>query len=163
MSVGVVYNGSGLSTIDAKGRATIPSALRDSVQQSSGGNIVCLSRHPIYPCLIGFGLRELNQMRDDIDEKWKASVARGEDFDREAAGASASSMFETNFEASGRFVLQPMLRFFSKVEDSAFFHGTYGNFLVWNPDIFLSDGPSEFGAQKDELRYWQQETGKRIK
>ena len=58
MSAFVVYAGSGLSTIDAKGRVTIPAELRDTVAESSGENIVCISRHPNLPCLIGYGRAE---------------------------------------------------------------------------------------------------------
>jgi hypothetical protein len=55
VSAFVVYAGSGLSTIDAKGRVTIPAELRDTVAESSGENVVCISRHPNLPCLIGYG------------------------------------------------------------------------------------------------------------
>ena len=163
MSSGVVYKGSGLSSIDAKGRTTIPSVLRDSVQQSSGGNTLYVGRHSSLPCLVGIGLEELHEIKSDIQERRSAANARADEFDKEIAGASGSSIFDVNFEASGRFVLHPMLKFFSKLEDSAFFFGTIGNFLIWNPEIFLNEGPSEFDAQKDELRFWQQEHGRRAK
>jgi MraZ protein len=117
----VVYAGSGVSGVDAKGRTTIPAELRDSVQQSSGANSVCISRHNSLPCLIGFGGAERLKLRSDIETQWQSAVNRGTEFDRELAGVSASSIFETAFEASGRFVLSPMLRHFGQINDSAFF------------------------------------------
>ena len=108
MSAFVVYAGSGLSTIDAKGRVTIPAELRDTVAESSGENIVCISRHPNLPCLIGYGRAERQKLRADIESQWEAAIQRGGEFDRESAGVIASSIFETAFENSGRFVLQPI-------------------------------------------------------
>ncbi len=159
----VVYAGSGVSSLDAKGRTTIPAELRDTVQLSSEGNLVCLSRHAKLPCLIGYGRAEREKLRTDIETQWQAAVTRGDDFDREIAGIAASSIFETPFEASGRFVLQPMLRHFGRLEDRAFFFGTTTHFQLWNPDIFLSEAPAAFNPVKDELNYWLHEHGKRTK
>ena len=163
MSALVVYAGSGLSKIDDKGRATIPAELRDTVQMSSEANIVCLSRHASLPCLIGYGVAEKNKQRSDIETQWQSAVGRGEQFDRELAGVSASSIFETAFEASGRFVLQPMLRHFGKLDDRAFFFGATTHFMLWNPDVFLAEAPAAFGSVKDELNYWLSQQGKRGK
>jgi MraZ protein len=159
----VVYAGSGVSSLDAKGRTTIPAELRDTVQQSSEANIVCLSRHATLPCLIGFGRAERQKLRVDIEAQWQAALTRGTEFDRETAGVSASSIFETAFEASGRFVLQPMLRHFGRLDDRAFFFGTVTHFQLWNPDVFLTEAPDTYNHVKDELNYWLHEHGKRAK
>ena len=163
MSALVVYAGSGVSGVDAKGRTTIPAELRDSVQQSSGANSVCISRHHSLPCLIGFGGAERLKLRADIEAQWQSAVNRGAEFDRELAGVSASSIFETAFEASGRFVLSPMLKHFGRIEDRAFFFGATTHFMLWNPDVFLSEAPAGYNAVKDELQYWLAQAGKRDK
>ena len=163
VSVLVVYAGSGVSGVDAKGRTTIPAELRDSVQQSSGANSVCIARHSSLPCLVGFGGAERLKLRTDIETQWQSAVTRGDQFDRELAGISASSIFETAFEASGRFVLSPMLKHFGRIDDRAFFFGATTHFMLWNPDIFLKDSPAQFDAVKDELNYWLAELGKRGK
>jgi MraZ protein len=157
----VVYTGSGVSSLDAKGRTTIPAELRDMVQLSSDGNTVCLSRHATLPCLIGFGRAERQKLRIDIEAQWQSAVARGDAFDREVAGVTASSIFETAFEASGRFVLQPMLRHFGQLENRAFFFGTVTHFQLWNPDVFLAKAPAAFDHVKEELNYWLKDHGKR--
>jgi MraZ protein len=153
----VVYAGSGLSTIDAKGRVTIPAELRDIVAQSSGENIVCLSRHPTLPCLVGYGRAERNKLRADIEAQWQAAVQRGAEFDREVAGAIASSIFETAFEASGRFVLQPMLKHFGKLGDRGFFFGATTHFMLWDPEVFKASAPPAFAHVREELDYWLSE------
>lgn len=157
----MVYAGSGVSSIDAKGRVTIPAELRDSVQQSSEANLICLSRHSSLPCLIGFGRAERQKLRTDIEAQWQSAVSRGDQFDRELAGIASSSIFETAFEASGRFVLQPMLRHFGKLGDRAFFFGATTHFMLWDPDIFMDQAPAAFDQIKQELDYWLSQTGKR--
>ncbi len=154
VAAALVYGGSGLSRVDEKGRATIPAEIRDSIQESSAGNIVCLSRHTRLPCLVGFGRAERLQLRSDVEQQWQSAISRGDDFDREIAGVGASSIFETNFEASGRFVLQPMLRHFGKISERAFFFGATTHFMLWDPDIFLEQAPDHFRAVKEELEYW---------
>ena len=163
MSELVVYAGSGVSGVDSKGRTTIPAELRDSVQASSGTNNVCISRHSSLPCLIGFGGAERMKLRADIEAQWQSAVNRGTEFDRELAGVSASSIFETAFEASGRFVLSPMLKHFGRIDDRAFFFGATTHFMLWNPDVFLAEAPAAFGPIKDELNYWLAEAAKRGK
>ena len=162
MSALVVYAGSGVSGVDAKGRTTIPAEIRDSVLQSSGSNSVCISRHSSLPCLIGFGSAERLKLRADIEAQWQSAVNRGTDFDRELAGVSASSIFETAFEASGRFVLSPMLKHFGRIDDRAFFFGATTHFMLWSPDVFLKEAPAAFNPVKDELNYWLSQ-GKRDK
>jgi MraZ protein len=152
-----------VSGIDAKGRTTIPAELRDTVQLSSEANMVCLSRHAELPCLIGFGRAERQKLRADIEAQWQASIARGEDFDRETAGLKATSIFETAFEPSGRFVIQPMLRHFGKLEDRAFYFGTVTHFQLWNPDVFLAEAPNAYASVKEELSYWLTEYARRAR
>ena len=159
----VVYAGSGVSSVDAKGRTTIPAELRDSVQQSSGSNNVCISRHSSLPCLIGFGGSERLKLRADIEAQWQSAVNRGTEFDREMAGVSASSIFETAFEASGRFVLSPMLKHFGRINDRAFFFGATTHFMLWNPEIFMDSAPPAFAHVREELEYWLGEHGRRGK
>ena len=164
MSASVVYAGSGLSTIDAKSRLTIPAELRDAVAQSSGENSVCLQRHPRLPCLIGYGRTEKTQRKIDLDTQWQAAINRGGEFDREEAGASASSIFETSFEASGRFVIQPMLKKFGRLtSDRAFFFGVTTHFMLWDPDVFKASAPPSFAHVGEELDFWLEEFARRGK
>lgn len=163
MSALVVYAGSGLSTIDGKARVTIPAELRDPVAESSGENIVCLQRHPSLPCLIGFGRAERMKRRADIETQWGAAVDRGADFDREVAGAGASSIFETAFEPSGRFVIQPMLKHFGKLAGRGFFFGATTHFMLWDPEVFKASAPPAFAHVREELDYWLDEHKKRSK
>lgn len=160
MSSSFSFGGSGLSGIDSKGRTTIPAEIRDVVQKSSEGNIVCIGRHRELPCLVGYGRSERQQNRDIIEEMKRAAILRGEAFDDEEYGAASSSLYEINFEASGRFVLSPMLRHFGKLTSRVFFHGTDTKFLLWDPEIFLDEAPAKFKQAREELEYWLSVQGK---
>jgi MraZ protein len=159
----VVYAGSGLSSVDGKGRTTIPAELRDTVAESSAENSVCLARHPTLPCLIGFGRAERAKLRADVEAQWQSAVQRGAEFDRELAGINASSIFETTFESSGRFVIPPIHRFFGKLEDKAFFFGATTHFMLWNPDIFKATEVPGFTQVREELEFWLSDNGRRGK
>lgn len=163
MSASIVYAGSGLSTIDAKARLTIPAELRDTVIESSGDTVVCLQRHPTFPCLIGFGRSDRLRLRGDLETQWAAAVDRGEAFNREEAGLNASSLFETNFEASGRFVIPPMLKHFGRLKDRAFFFGVTTHFMLWDPEIFAISAPPAFMHVREEMEYWLGEAKRRGK
>jgi len=156
----IVYGGSGLSNVDGKGRTTIPSEIRKSVEVSSAGNMVCIARHSSYKCLVGFGRAERTKIRSDIERQWETALTRGEEFDRELAGINASSIFETVFEPSGRFVLQPMLKHFGGIDNQLFIFGATTHFMLWNPQIFLDDAPEQFAHVRDELDYWLNIHGK---
>lgn len=163
MSASIVYAGSGLSTIDAKARLTIPAEIRDTVSASSGENVVCLQRHATLPCLIGYGRAERSQLRGDLDAQWNAAVGRGDHFNREEAGLNASSLFETNFEASGRFVIPSMLKHFGRLKDRAFFFGVTTHFMLWDPELFSIAAPPAFMHVREELEYWLGEAARRGK
>lgn len=159
----VVYAGSGLSTIDAKSRVTIPAEIREPVAQSSGDTIVCLQRHATLPCLIGYGRAERLKRRADIETQWNAAVERGAEFDREIAGIGASSIFETAFEPSGRFVIPPMLKHFGKLRERGFFFGATTHFMLWDPEIFKTSAPPAYAHVREELDYWEAELERRGK
>lgn len=166
VSAFVVYAGSGVSGVDAKSRTTIPAELRDAVLESSGGsNEVHLVRHLEYKCLVGFGSNERDQRRSKIDSMQASAIGRGEQFVAEDAGIGSSSMYKMPFEASGRFVLNPMLGHFTGIapDSRVFFFGVTTHFLLWNVDIFLAQAPDKFRAEREELDYWLNIHGKRSK
>ena len=94
----------------------------------------------------------------------KVAIANGEDsFDDESVGDTAASINETNFEASGRFVLSLRERHFGQLTDRVFFHGVHTRFLLWNPEVFLKSAPTKFKQAREELEYALATSGKSVK
>ena len=128
-------------SVDAKGRITLPSELRDLLFKTSPDHKVCVSLHEEYDCLIGFGELEQARKLSDIDFQWKAAVQNGTSFNAEEAAVGGFSLtFTANCEASGRFVLHPDLRDMAMIKDSAFIYGAGRHFCIWNPDRYLEQG-----------------------
>ena len=112
---------------------------------------------------MGFGTTERDSLVTDLKKQWEYAQQRGENFDRQAAGGPlASSLTVIGFEASGRFVVPPMLRFFGKLEEQAFFHGNITNFYIWNPSILLAQ-ETGFEMQKEIAEYFLAEAERKRK
>ncbi len=138
MSGVFVYSGSALSAIDDKGRLSVPSVLRKDLIASSEGRILCLGTHEKWDCLVGFGLSRKAEMIAEIDREEDIAIARGEPYDRDAAGARKfSSLQELSFDASGRFVIPPMLQAVADMSEHVMFHGNGSTFCLWDPQTLL--------------------------
>lgn len=161
MSEFVVYSGTGPSSVDAKGRLTIPADLRNPVQQSSGGNEVYLGRDIDLPCLIGFGKGELIEQRIEQDRLRQAANQRGEKVNPRAA-LGGSVMHPMSFEPSGRFVLHPTLVGHASLQPHSrvFFVGAITHFYIWNADVFAAEAPEDFAHFRGDHEYYFGASGK---
>jgi len=138
LSGAFAYSGSAISAIDDKGRLSVPAFLRKNLVDSSDGRTLCLGTHEKWDCLVGFGLSRKADMLTEIDKQWEAAIARGESFDKDAAGARKfSSLQDLSFDASGRFILPPQLREIGNLEGNVLFHGIGTTFCLWNPQTLL--------------------------
>ncbi len=138
MSGAFAYSGSAISAIDDKGRLSVPAFLRKNLIESSDGRTLCLGTHEKWDCLVGFGLSRKADMLTEIEKQWEAAIARGESFDKDAAGARKfSSLQDLSFDASGRFILPPQLREIGNLESNVLFHGIGTTFCLWNPQTLL--------------------------
>lgn len=140
----------------------MPSQIRDAVMLSSRTNSVFIAMHPSLPCLIGYGLAEKEQAREDLQFQWRSAVEKGEHFDRDAAGAAAASEVQINFEANGRFVMPPMLRGIADLGERALFHGSTWHFSIWNPDVLMQQGDA-LRIPKKIAQFYLDEAGGRAK
>jgi hypothetical protein len=64
-------------------------------------------------------------------------VGRGDDFDRELAGAHRIIHFRNKFRGKRSICPVPHAAPFRQDWDRAFFFGATTHFMLWNPDIFL--------------------------
>ncbi|WOE76144.1 division/cell wall cluster transcriptional repressor MraZ [Alterisphingorhabdus coralli] len=117
----------------------LPAEFRKTVTESSDKRLLCLSRDTRFPCLVGYGLSRQDEIDAEIDRQEALATQRGEVFDREEAELSSSAMvFETGFDASGRFIFPPHARILARIEGQALFIGGGSQFQIWDPDALLA-------------------------
>lgn len=161
MSGNYAYSGSGISAIDDKGRLSVPAFLRKDLIASSDGRVLCLGKHEKWDCLVGFGLSRKIDMLAEIDKEEEIAIARSQPYDRDAAGARKfSSLQELSFDASGRFVLPPMLQAIGGLKDNVIFHGIGKTFCLWAPQA-LMDTTDDVPVDKRLVEFHLSELGKK--
>lgn len=161
VSAAFVYSGSALSAIDDKGRLSVPSFLRKDLIASSEGRVLCLGTHEKWDCLIGFGLSRKAEMLAEITREEDIAIARGEPYDRDAAGARKfSSLQELSFDASGRFILSPMMQAMGELDDKVLFLGIGKTFSLWNPELLL-DTTDDVPVNRKMVEFHLKEAGKK--
>lgn len=160
MSGAFVYSGSALAAIDDKGRLSVPSFLRKDLIASSEGRVLCLGTHEKWDCLVGFGLSRKAEMLAEINREEDIAIARGEAYDRDAAGARKfSSLQELNFDASGRFIMPPILQAVADMSEHVMFHGNGSTFCLWDPQTLL-DTAADVPVNKKLVRFHLDEARK---
>ena len=157
MSGAYAYSGSAISAIDDKGRLSIPAFLRNHLVASSNGRILCLGFHEKWHCLVGYGLSRKADILSDIEKQWAAAMTRGDDFDKDAAGASKfTSLQELSFDASGRFVMPPQLSGIRGIKNKVFIHGIGSTFCLWDPQTLL-DTTDDVPVDRQLVEFYLQE------
>lgn len=148
-----MFTGHALNAIDAKGRVAIPSGLRQAVEANGDGRNLIIAKHETDPCLIGYdrGWSELLHARLSRSEDRAADSGRN--YDRHNANRRAFGLVEdVPFDASGRFILPPMLRDRAQLTDLALFLGAGDTFEVWNPRVLIESEAMD--AEIKEVARW---------
>lgn len=143
MDIEHLFNGSALNGVDAKGRLSVPSFIRQVIERRSDARAIILGGHEVDPCLTAYDrnyariLYNENQRRRLIEEGADphAHFAR----DRRTFGVTE----EVPYDTSGRIILPPMMRRKGQIEELALFVGVGGTFEIWNPQLALKSGDPE--------------------
>jgi len=160
VSGAIAFSGSAISAIDDKGRLSVPAFLRKDLVASSDGRVLCLGTHEKWDCLVGFGLTRKAEMLAEIDREEDNAIARGEPYDRDAAGARKfSSLQELSFDASGRFIMPSILQAVADISEHVLFHGNGSTFCLWNPQTLL-DTAADVPVNKKLVRFHLDEARK---
>ncbi len=148
-----LISGSGLSTIDLKGRVAIPPVLRNAIiannTSSSGSDEdvrrFWLGRHDSAKALIGYDQARLDVLNANIEAGEQVTTANGGNFiNHETRQRLFPSAEPVPFDGSGRFILSPKYKARGDLQDLAYFYGLGNIFAIWNPQLLLaSDHVSE--------------------
>lgn len=142
------YSGQAYSPAGDKSRFVLPPLFRKAVKESSGGRVLCLSKHDRWNCLIGFGLSRKAELEDQLDREEERALRLGrDDFDRDLRANLLFGFVELPFDDSGRFVMPDHLRTLGRVDDGLYFQGAGRFFTIWNPDELAAMGSEWESAQ----------------
>jgi MraZ protein len=156
----ILYSGQGFSPKGEKGRFVLPPQFRKSVRQSSGDrNLLFLSKHERWDCLIGFGDSRRFEMLADLDVQQQIARDRGDDFDYDTKASLIFGCLEVPYDDSGRFVVPAGLIVPGGVGDAMFFQGGGKFFSLWNP-AHLEKMGAEWAAAKSMCASFAEDMGK---
>lgn len=130
-----IYNGQGFSLQRDKNRFVLPNVFRGTVRESSGKDVVYLTMHDRWPCLIGFGGSRINDFDAELEKMQEIALRSGNaDFDAEKLASDMYASYDVPFDGSGRFVLPEDLAALGGVTDQLYFRGNGKFFTVWAPE-----------------------------
>lgn len=136
------FHGSAMTSVDAKGRLSLPSFVRGVIERRSGNRTAFLGKQEAQSCLIGYDstvsriLAADNERRRLQDELAGIDITAHQTRQRRTFGLTE----EVNYDPSGRVVMPPLLRRKGRIEDFALFVGGGRDFEIWNPHVaFASD------------------------
>ncbi len=146
----VQYQGKGLGLVDPKGRVAIPNALRAILAANSprddgkDGGTVIVAPHPEYRCLIAYdpAFVALWQAKlESLDAAQFAASGRTDWNILDRAGGAEP----LPFDGSGRFILPAFERRYARIDESAYFHGSFNWMTIWSPKVMMeTDGVDAF-------------------
>lgn len=144
----IFYSGQGFSLLRDKNRFVLPSALRTTVRESSGKDVLCLAKFPEWKCLVGFGLSRVAEFEDELDREQARADAAGRPFNRVKKAMALYTFQQVPFDGSGRFVLPEGLSRLANIGDQLYFQGVGQFITIWNPEELykMGDDPELEGA-----------------
>ncbi len=129
-----IYSGQGFSLLRDKNRFVLPNALRATVRDSSGKDVICLAKHHEWKCLIGFGLSRVNEFEAQLDAEEARADQAGRSFNRDKRAMALYTFTQVPFDGSGRFVMPETASELANVQDQLFFQGDGRFITIWNPE-----------------------------
>jgi MraZ protein len=138
-----------LNAIDAKGRVSVPSFIRESIVErlkaAGDSDTGRASELMIGPDPKGRLLNAYDAIgMDELDAQLRASVADLPAAERREALTNANrrergALFKVVFDNVGRMIIPPHLREFVGIKDRAYFIGVGDFFEIWSPDRFRQE------------------------
>jgi MraZ protein len=136
----VTYTGQGFSPKGDKDRYVLPATFRSRVTESSGNqNLLLVTLHPVYNCLVGYGTSHRDRQARLIDARAEAAYLAGEEFNPDSANAAFGDAVEVTYDNSGRLIIPAHLRQIAGIDEAIYFHGFRDTFLMWSPQVLEAE------------------------
>ena len=145
----VIYSGQGFSPKGDKERFVLPANFRKAVTESSGSkNLLLVSKHPTWECLVGYGESRRDGLLAEIDRAEELAARAGQPFDRDMAYFQLYDCAEISFDNSGRFIIPQYLRELVGIAEGIYLQGSGPFFTLWAPAVLArQQGPQWASAQ----------------
>ena len=148
-----LFQGSALNAVDGKGRLSVPSFIRQTIELRGGGSHAVLSVHPSFDCILGYDSKYAETLWESASRQREKEVDEGADpllaFDRD--GALFGRALKVPYDGSGRIILPNRLKKRARIDDLAMFYGMGGVFTVWNPKLALKSGSRSLQEEAEDL------------
>ncbi|EKF74273.1 hypothetical protein A11A3_09745 [Alcanivorax hongdengensis A-11-3] len=126
-----MFNGRNALNLDAKGRLTVPTRYRESLNDSCGGRVV-LTQHPYDTCLVLYPLPAWQDIARQVAGQSDAN-ANVRALKRRFLGQAV----ELDMDGSGRLLVPPELRSVIALEKRAMLIGLMHRFEIWAEDTWI--------------------------
>jgi MraZ protein len=139
----VIFGGHGFSPKGDKGRYVLPASFRKLVTESSRGeNILHVTRHDEFNCLIGFGKSYYEKLAAKIDHDHDIAIRTNQKFDRTARELIFGNIVDIAYDNSGRLIIPGYLRDIVEIDEQVYFHASREIFMMWAPHVLeRQEGP----------------------
>ncbi len=151
MSGNILFSGNAFSVADGKGRFVLPLDMRKLIREASNDKTILItSIDEKRGCATGFGISHKQALEDEIVEKSRAALTRGDEYDADAERERLfAPMDDVNFDDGGRFSLSEGIKDVTGITDIAFFVGVSRHIQIWSPEHYLaSEGRPELMKNK---------------
>lgn len=160
-----LFLGNALNAVDAKGRVSLPSSYRATIEKRQqrlappGGQAliekaVTFLVHRDKPCLLGFDSSVASAIVEDMERKRAASEEPLSIFDMHEGGLDQfSATWTVTYDPDGRMVLPGFLRAKAGIADLAFFLPAGATFELWHPQAFLEQASPRLAPAQEQLAY----------
>lgn len=122
--------------MDAKGRLSVPSFIRQKIELRSDAKLLVLSPHDKLKCITGYD----NNHSAELQERAEKRLGDSPDWlaELEMQASLFGSALDVPYDTSGRIILPRSLKNHAEIADTALFIGMMGEFHIWNPDVALA-------------------------
>ncbi|HBC17842.1 MULTISPECIES: division/cell wall cluster transcriptional repressor MraZ [Alcanivorax] len=128
-----MFTGSTSLNLDAKGRLTMPTRYRASLNEACGGQLV-LTRHPYDECLALYPRDEFMETAGKLSAQ-RDSSPQVRQLKRRFLGQAV----EIDMDSNGRLLVPPELRAAIGLEKQAMLIGQMHRFEIWKAESWLEE------------------------
>lgn len=124
-----------MNGVDAKHRLSVPSTLRETIENRSQIKALVLSPAEHAPCLVGYDVSYYARIEARLEAEFAQDFGPGRSMKARNLFAMAEQL---KYDDTGRIILTPTLRDAGEIGSQAVFMGAGDYFELWAPEALLA-------------------------